>query len=29
MNVIVDVVRTLDPWSHRPKVRQLRELLLP
>ncbi|MEU6563262.1 GNAT family N-acetyltransferase [Nocardia nova] len=29
MNVIVDVVRALEPWSHRPGVRQLRELLLP
>lgn len=29
MNVIVDVVRTLAPWRHRPQVRQLRELLLP
>lgn len=28
MNVIIDVVRTLDPWNHRPKVRQLRDLLL-
>ncbi|MFI6168947.1 XRE family transcriptional regulator [Nocardia sp. NPDC051052] len=29
MNVIVDVVRTLDPWSHRPAVRQLRDALMP
>ncbi|WP_280270926.1 XRE family transcriptional regulator [Nocardia wallacei] len=28
INVLADVVRTLDPWSHRPKVRRLRELLL-
>ncbi|MFB8281186.1 XRE family transcriptional regulator [Nocardia colli] len=29
MNVIVDVVRTLEPWRHRPRVRELREVLLP
>ncbi|WP_454199262.1 helix-turn-helix domain-containing protein [Nocardia sp. Marseille-Q1738] len=28
MNVIADVVRTLDPWSHRPQVRQLHDVLL-
>ena len=29
MNVIVDVVRTLDPWRHRPKVKHLRDVLMP
>ncbi|MEV6253939.1 XRE family transcriptional regulator [Nocardia sp. NPDC051911] len=29
MNVVVDVMRTLDPWNHRPSVRQLREALMP
>ncbi|MEU6187625.1 hypothetical protein [Nocardia sp. NPDC047038] len=28
MNVIVDVVRALAPWNHRPQVRQLRDALL-
>lgn len=28
MNVIVDVVRALDPWNHRPQVRQLHDALL-
>ncbi|WP_198037058.1 helix-turn-helix domain-containing protein [Nocardia sp. BMG51109] len=29
MNVIIDVVRTLDPWRHRPRVQELRDVLLP
>ncbi|WP_406229531.1 helix-turn-helix domain-containing protein [Nocardia sp. NBC_01009] len=29
MNVIVDVVRTLDPWRHRPRVQELRDVLQP
>ncbi|QLY34927.1 XRE family transcriptional regulator [Nocardia huaxiensis] len=29
MNVIVDVVRALDPWRHRAQVRELRDVLLP
>ncbi|WP_216896133.1 XRE family transcriptional regulator [Nocardia alni] len=29
MNVVIDVVRTLDSWNHRPQVRQLREMLSP
>ncbi|MBF6174344.1 XRE family transcriptional regulator [Nocardia blacklockiae] len=28
LHVVADVARTLDPWSHRPKVRQLRDLLM-
>ncbi|MBF6233285.1 hypothetical protein [Nocardia farcinica] len=29
MNVVVEVVRALDPWRNRPSVRMLNDVLMP